>query len=91
MNGVSRSQSGLVSGVISTASTMGGALGLAVLASASSTYTKKLLAAGMELTAALNAGYHVAFFIGALSATGAAAVAVAFLQLSHDRKDLEVP
>jgi EmrB/QacA subfamily drug resistance transporter len=91
MNGVPRGQSGLVSGVISTSSTMGGSLGLAVLASVSATRTKGLLAAGTGLTAALNDGYHLAFFISALSATGAAAVAITFLQLSHDRKDLEVP
>jgi EmrB/QacA subfamily drug resistance transporter len=91
MNGVPPIQSGLISGVISTSSTMGGALWLAVLASASATHTRKLLAAGLESTAARNGGYHVAFFIGAVSAAGAAAVAVAFLEISHDQKDLRVP
>jgi EmrB/QacA subfamily drug resistance transporter len=91
MSGVPQSQSGLVSGVISSSFTMGGALGLAVLASASASHTKDLLAEGMGSTAALNGGYHVAFFIGALSASCAATVAVTFLHVSHDLKDLEVP
>ena len=79
MEGVPRSESGLVSGVVSTCSVMGGALGLAVLASGSAIRTKGLLAAGMELPAALNGGYHLAFLIGAASLIGAAVLATAFL------------
>jgi EmrB/QacA subfamily drug resistance transporter len=79
MEGVPQSESGLVSGVVSTCSTMGGTLGLAVLASGAAIRTKRLLAAGMELPAALNDGYHLAFLIGAFWAIGAAALALAFL------------
>lgn len=79
MEGVPRSESGLVSGVVSTCSTMGGALGLAVLASGSATRTRGLLAAGMASPAALNGGYHLAFLIGAFWIIGSAALAISFL------------
>jgi hypothetical protein len=95
MQGVPRSESGLVSGVVSTCSTMGGALGLAVLASSSAIRTKGLLAAGMELPAALNGGYHLAFLIGATCVICAAALATAFLhphmhELAPDVRVVEV-
>jgi EmrB/QacA subfamily drug resistance transporter len=77
---VSQSEAGLASGVINTSSVMGRALGLAALASSAAAHTKTLLAAGMGGLSALNAGYHVAFFIGAVSAAVAAVVAVGFLQ-----------
>jgi EmrB/QacA subfamily drug resistance transporter len=72
MNSVARTQSGLASGVISTCSTMGGALGLAVLVSLSEIRTKGLLSSGVELRSALNAGYHIAFIVGAACAIGGA-------------------
>ena len=53
---------------------MGGALGLAVLASIAASRTANLLAAGEERLAALTGGYHVAFFVGALFAAAAAAI-----------------
>jgi EmrB/QacA subfamily drug resistance transporter len=85
MEGVPRSESGLVSGILSTCSTMGGALGLALLASGSAIRTKRLLAAGMELPAALNSGYHLAFIVSAFCLIGAALLAITFLH-PHYRK-----
>ena len=65
MNDVSEDQSGLASGIVNTAFMMGGALGLAVLAALADTRTQSLLAAGADLTGALNGGYQFAFMVGA--------------------------
>jgi hypothetical protein len=53
---------------------MGGALGLAVLASLAASRTDTLLADGADELAALTGGYHVAFLVGALFALAAAAL-----------------
>jgi MFS family permease len=80
MSQVEPQESGLASGVVNTAFMMGGALGLAVLASAAASRTHSLAASGSGPLAALTGGYHVAFLIGALFAFGAAAVGGLFLQ-----------
>lgn len=51
---------------------MGGALGLAILASLAASRTDSLLAASSGHLAALNGGYHAAFLVGALFAVLAA-------------------
>ncbi|MBI2772245.1 MAG: DHA2 family efflux MFS transporter permease subunit [Burkholderiales bacterium] len=71
MGDVSPQESGIASGMVNTAFMMGGALGLAVLASLAAARTGQLSAAGSA--AALNGGYQLAFAAGALFA-GAAAV-----------------
>ena len=71
---------GLASGVVNTAFMMGGALGLAVLASAAAARTDRLAASGEGTLAALTGGYHVAFAIGALFAVAAAVVGAVFLR-----------
>ena len=53
---------------------MGGALGLAVLASVADSRTSNLLDAGESQASALTGGYHLAFLVGALFAGGAAAI-----------------
>jgi EmrB/QacA subfamily drug resistance transporter len=72
MSDVPPEESGLASGVVNTAFMMGGALGLAVLASLAQRRTINLHASGDSLAEALNGGYHLAFLAGAiLAATGA--------------------
>src|SRR5688500_87744 len=61
MSDVAPSDSGLASGIVNTAFMMGGALGLAVLASLAAGRTDAVIAAGADSTAALNAGYQPAF------------------------------
>jgi predicted MFS family arabinose efflux permease len=74
MSDVEPGEAGLASGVVNTSFMMGGALGLAVLASLAASRSDTLLAAGESQAAALTGGYHVAFLVGALFAATAAAL-----------------
>jgi EmrB/QacA subfamily drug resistance transporter len=78
MSDVAPSESGLASGIVNTAFMMGGALGLAVLASLASARTEGMQAAGAVPQAALVGGYQLAFVVGAIFA-GAAALLGALL------------
>ena len=80
MSDVEPSESGLASGIVNTAFMMGGALGLAVLASIAAHRTGNLEAAGEDSLAALTGGYHVAFVVGAFCAIAAASIGTAFLR-----------
>ncbi|HEY2282367.1 MAG TPA: MFS transporter [Solirubrobacteraceae bacterium] len=73
MSGATPEDAGLASGLVNTSAQVGGALGLAVLATLSATRTSHLLAGGSSNAAALVGGYHLAFVIGA------GLMAVAFL------------
>ena len=80
MSDVPQSESGLASGVVNTAFMMGGALGLAVLASLAAARTDRLLALGADSLRALNGGYHIAFAIGAVFAAAAALLSAGLLR-----------
>jgi EmrB/QacA subfamily drug resistance transporter len=80
MSDVEQKDAGLASGITNTAFMMGGALGLAVLASAAAAHTRSLTASGHSAAAALTGGYHVAFLLGAVFALAAAAVGAALLR-----------
>ena len=80
MSDVEPSQSGLASGIVNTSFMMGGALGLAILASGASGRTHELVAAGSPALVALNSGYHVAFAMGAACAALAALCAGVLLR-----------
>src|SRR5262245_36443862 len=79
MSDVEPTEAGLASGLVNTSFMMGGALGLAVLASLAASRTDALLADGRSEAAALTGGYHVAFFVGAIFAVSAAALGAFFL------------
>jgi len=79
MGDVGPEESGLASGVINTAFMMGGALGLAILASLAAARTGALQTSGEGALAALNGGYHAAFLVGAIFALAAAAIGAALL------------
>jgi EmrB/QacA subfamily drug resistance transporter len=74
MSDVEPTEAGLASGVVNTSFMMGGALGLAVLASLAASRTDTLLADGEGQAAALTGGYHAAFLVGALFAAAGAAI-----------------
>jgi EmrB/QacA subfamily drug resistance transporter len=70
MSDVDPSDSGLASGIVNTSFMMGGALGLAVLASLAAARSGAMQATE-NAVAALNSGYHVAFLFGAIFAAAA--------------------
>jgi EmrB/QacA subfamily drug resistance transporter len=83
MSDVAPEESGLASGVVNTAFMMGGALGLAVLASLAASRTDTLSADGDLHLAALTGGYHAAFVVGALFAVSAATIGGTLLRTSR--------
>ena len=80
MSGVAPEQAGLASGVVNTAFMMGGAVGLAALASLADSRTDSVLASGDGALTALNSGYHVAFVVGAIFVVASAVVGAALLR-----------
>lgn len=88
MSDVSKSDSGLASGVVNTSFMMGGALGLAILASLAAFHTNSLLASGSSQIVALNEGYHIAFLVGAFFAALAGVVGATLLRTTDKSKTM---
>jgi EmrB/QacA subfamily drug resistance transporter len=80
MSGVAPSDSGLASGLVNTSVQVGGAIGLAVLATFATERTEGLLADGEPAASALNSGYHLAYVIGAGLVLVAIVIAVTVLR-----------
>jgi EmrB/QacA subfamily drug resistance transporter len=80
MSGATPSDSGLASGLVNTSVQVGGAIGLAVLATFATQRTDGLLADGEPAASALNSGYHLAYLIGAGLVVAAIAIAVVVLR-----------
>src|SRR4029077_2487346 len=79
MSGATPADAGLASGLVNTTAQVGGALGLAVLATLSTSHSNALKASGHSTASALTSGYHLAFFLAAALVACAIAVVVAFV------------
>ncbi len=79
MSSATPQDAGLASGLVNTTAQVGGALGLAALATASASRSKTLIAQHAPAAAALTGGYHLAFWIACGLVVTAAGIAVTML------------
>jgi EmrB/QacA subfamily drug resistance transporter len=80
MSSATPQDAGLASGLVNTTAQIGGALGLAVLATVSSSRSNGLIAQHHPVAAALTDGYHLAFWIACGLVVAAAGVAATLLR-----------
>jgi MFS family permease len=80
MSGATQEDAGLASGLVNTSAQVGGAVGLAVLATLATQRTDTLLDSGTAHAAALNSGFHLAYLVGAALVGIAIAIAIFVLR-----------
>jgi EmrB/QacA subfamily drug resistance transporter len=80
MSGATPDESGLASGLVNTTVQVGGAVGLALLATLSTTRTAHLVATGEGHASALTGGYHLAWIVSAGIALACLAISAPLLR-----------
>jgi EmrB/QacA subfamily drug resistance transporter len=91
MSGATQRDSGLASGLVNATVQVGGAVGLAVLATLATERTAGLRVDGEPAASALNSGYHLAYVVGAVLVLGAFAVALTVLRSDSAQEAEESP
>ena len=89
MSGTIREEAGLASGLINTSQQVGGALGLAILASIANSSTNDAFATGASKVSALNTGFQDAFLIAGFFALAGAIVAGLLISSKDSREHAE--
>ena len=79
-------EAGLASGLLNTSRQIGGALGVAILATVSATHTETLVAEGTPPPKALTDGFGLAFWV-ASGFAAAALIATALMLRSDDLRE----
>jgi MFS family permease len=83
MSGATPQDAGLASGLVNTTAQVFGALGLAVLATLSTSRSNALRASGHPIASALTTGYHPAFWVAAALVGCALAIVLAAVEPSR--------
>jgi EmrB/QacA subfamily drug resistance transporter len=91
MSGATGEDAGLASGLVNTSVQVGGAIGLAVLATLATERTDALVRDGEPAASALNSGYHLAYLVGAALVLVAIVVAVTVLRPAEAAADEHEP